>query len=58
MTSISSWLRMEEKDRSEPVSFYAPGAVERWAKDATPSRRDYEEWEVQAIVDLWSRDEQ
>ena len=56
MTMISQWLRCEEKDRSEPPGFYIPGAVEWYAK--IPAGLTYGEWEIQVLIDLWSKDEQ
>lgn len=57
MSSISQWLRMEEKDFTEPAGFYVPG-TDHWWSAAKPVAKDYTEWEVQALVDLWSLDEQ
>lgn len=57
MSMISQWMRMEEKDFAEPAGFYVPGADHWWSLPKTVPK-DYEEWELQAIVDLWSLDEQ
>ena len=57
MTSISQWLRIEEKDRSEPVSFYLPGET-RWPRRRPEVVVMYEEWEIQEVIDLRKEDEQ
>lgn len=58
MSGISQWLRMEEKDFSEPAGFYVPGA-DHWPRRKTPKKMTvYEEWEIQGVIDLRVEDEQ
>jgi hypothetical protein len=51
---------MEQKDVTEPVGFYFPGARE-WRKapiGVNGPPRDYEAWEIEEFVDRWEMDEQ
>lgn len=57
MSMISQWMRMEELDRSEPVSFYFPGET-HWPRRKPLEVVVYEEWEIQGIIDLRGEDEQ
>lgn len=59
MTMISAWMRLEELDRSEPASFYVPGATVWWKREVTMNGAPigYEEWEVQEFVTRWVEDE-
>lgn len=56
MTSISQWLRAEELDRNEPVSFYFPGET-HWPKKKMQVA-EVEDWEVQELLDMKVEDEQ
>ncbi len=57
MSMISQWMRMEEKDFSEPAGFYVPGA-DHWPRRKPPPVIVYEEWEIQEVLDSRIEDEQ